>query len=174
MRIRAELHVNGGSRRLLLAAGETESFDHLALKLGACLLLWEHAPVVDAGPRHPALAGQEFRPDLLGVDGSGVVSLWVECGNTSLHKLSKVLRRWPGARVLLLQEGPVQARRWRELLAEDPKAAGRVEILCWPEGGFREWRSLLEESTEAFGESGPTSFNLVVNRKAYVSDLLRV
>lgn len=173
MRIRADLHVNSGSRKLILVAVENEKHDHLALKLAAYLLFWEEDLVLEASAKHPALAGQDFRPDLLGTDITGAVSLWVERGNTSQNKLVKVLRRWPSARVVVFKEDPVKARRLRADLERDTPDASRVEIFHWPAGGFSAWERLLDEKTEVYGEAGGAGFNLVVNEQVYLADLLK-
>ena len=80
MNLRCALHVNGGERKLHLALGPNEKEEHLALKLAACLLFWDLEPIVDASPKHPALLGQEYLPDVLAVDAAGEAVLWVDCG----------------------------------------------------------------------------------------------
>lgn len=171
--IRADLHVNGSSRKLYLPPSETEKAEHLSLKLAAYILFWEDRLTVDASVKHPALAGQDYRPDLLGTDVSGSVALWVECGNTTMNKIGKVLRRWSSARVLVLKEGPQEARRLRAELEKEEAHARRVEILHWPAGGFAEWHARVGAKTEVFGETTPTAMNLVVNEQTYVADLER-
>lgn len=174
MRIRADLNVNGGSRKLVLVAGENEKSEHLSLKLAAYILYWNEELTVDASSKHPALLGQEFRPDLLGTDITGSVSLWVECGHTSRNKIAKALRRWPGARVVLLQETEAQAKRLRlDFPQKENRDAARMDILSWPGTKFLEWNASLSEKTEVFGESTRTSMNLVVNRRVCLVDLVR-
>lgn len=172
-KIRADLRVNDGWRKLVLAPGDNEKPQHLGLKLAAYLLFWAEDLTVDPSVKHPALAGQDFRPDLLGVDVSGAVSLWVECGNTSQNKLTKVLRRWPQARVVVVKEAPGEARRFRQVLSEGVPRSERVEVYAWPEGRFGDWMRCLSEKTEVFGESGGVGLNLVVNEQVYVADLVR-
>jgi len=174
VKIRADLHVNGGHRKLVLVPGENEKDEHLALKLAAYLLFWDLDLVVDASVKHPALLGQDYRPDLLGVDPSGSVGAWVECGNTTLNKLFKALRRWPSARVVVLKEDPPRARRIRADLEREIAGSQRVEVLAFPEGVFGRWRALPDERTEVYGEAGGLSFNMVVNEQIFLADLVRV
>lgn len=173
MKIRADLNLNGGHRKLVLVPGENEKDEHLALKLAAYLLFWDSELVVDASVKHPALRGQDYRPDLLGVDESGSVGAWVECGNTTLNKLFKALRRWPSARVIVLKEDPARAKRIRSDLAAEVAGSERVEVLAFPAGAFAEWRGRLGEKVEVYGEAGGLSFNLVVNETVFMADLLR-
>lgn len=168
------MRVNGGWRKLVLAAGENEKPQHLGLKLAAYLLYWDEELTVEASSKHPALFGQAFRPDLLGTDITGSVGLWVECGKVTRHKLGKLLRRWPEARLTVVKENRAQAERLREMLDEEIPRSERVEVLCWPGTGFNEWMGRLSEKTEIIGEAGGVSFNLVVNEQVYVADLLRL
>ena len=173
-RIRAEMRVNGGERTLTLACAENETPEHLAMKLAAYLSFWDEDMALDPGTKHPALAGQEFRPALLGVDAGGQVAVWGECGNTAMHKLGKVLRRWPDARVALFKDGELKGRNARRDVDKELPDPGRVEVYCWPGTSFRDWAGLLGEKTEVDGEAGGVGFNLVVNGQIYATDLLKL
>jgi len=172
-KIRADLKVNGGDRMLCLMATDNEKPEHLGLKLAAYLSFWEEEMTVDAGAKHPALAGGEYLPDLLGVDATGQVAIWVECGNTTLNKLAKVQRRWPDARLVVFKEDLPRARRLRMDLDGELPRPERVEIYCWPERTFAEWMRCLSEKTHVCGEAGGGLFNLVVNERVYATDLVK-
>lgn len=173
-RIRAEMSVNGGERKLVLACIENETPEHLALKLAAYLSFWDEDLVLDARHNHPSLEGQDFYPDILGTDAAGTVTRWVECGNTAMHKLGKVVRRWPEAQVALFKENEAKAAFLRgELERQLPDHQERLTIYCWPGRSFRDWLALLSDKVHVFGEAGGTAFNLVVNEKIYTTDLLK-
>jgi len=172
-KIRADMRVNGDWRKLVLVAVENEKPQHLALKLGAYLSFWEHDLILEASSKHTALMGQPFRPDLMAPDITGSMAIWVECGNTSLHKLTKVLRRWPDAKFAVFKEDPQKAERFRMDLEKEVPKSQRVEVYGWPRGAFDEWMRALTEKTEIFGEAKGVGFNLVVNETIYTTDLLR-
>ncbi|MBI5630004.1 MAG: YaeQ family protein [Elusimicrobia bacterium] len=174
MKIRCDLHVNGGSRKLLLVPGPNETGEHLALKLAAYLLFWDWEPVVEASAKHPALAAQEFIPDLMALDQGGEIRLWVECGQVSLHKLGKLLRRLPQARIVALKADERQARRLRKDLGDCLERSKRVEIWAWPEGSFKSWIACVAEKTEVYGESRGLMLNAVVNERPIVAELKKV
>lgn len=167
------MSVNGGERTLVFACIENETPDHLALKLAAYLSFWDEDPALDPRRNHPALAGQEFFPDLLGTAPDGTVRYWVECGNTAMHKLGKVVRRWPDARVVLFKENEVKAGFLRGELERALPDHTRVEVFCWPGRAFRDWAALMSERVSVVGEASGASFNLVVNEKIYSTDLLK-
>lgn len=172
MKLRCDLHINDGIRKLVLVPGPHDTDQHLALKLAAYLLFWDLTPIVDASAKHPALLGQEFRPDVMALDETGEARLWVECGKVTQHKLAKVARRFSRARLVVIKETEAEARRFR---ADSDREFGEhapVEIWAWPHGQFREWMNSLAEKTEVFGETKGHMLNIVVNEKPFVAELV--
>jgi hypothetical protein len=171
MRIRCDLHVNGGDKKLLLAPGPNENPDHLALKLAAFLLFWDQEPVVDPSIKIPALAGYEFLPDLIALDDTGACKLWVECDTATMHKMNKVTRRLPQARIVVIKPDERGAKRLRIDLQNKNEREDKIEIWSWPGDSFKEWMKALAERTEVYGEAGGLSINAVVNDHPFAVDL---
>lgn len=165
MRLRCDLNVNGGSRKLVLMTGPNELDSHLPLKLAACLLFWDQEPIVDASTKTPALANYDFLPDVVALDDSGAIKLWVECGSTTLNKLTKLCRRVPEGqgRIVVLKETLRDAQRLRRDVEAQLDKPHRVEILYWPESSFSAWCAALSEKAEVFGEASESMINAVVN-----------
>lgn len=172
VRLRCDLHVNGENRKLILAADREETLEHLALKLSAFLLFWDADPIVAPSVQHPALSNQEFRPDLVALDLSGAVALWVECGTVTIHKMNKLVKRYPSARLVVIKASEHDGRRLREDLSDKVDRSDRVEILAWKASDFAVWLRAMAEKTEAIGEAGGASLNLVVNETPVASDLV--
>lgn len=171
MKIRCDLNVNGSSRKLILVPRPHETVEHLGLKLAAYVLFWDFEPIVEANVKHPALLNQEFIPDLLGLGDDGMAVLWVECGSVTMHKLTKLTRRFPYARLVVIKEDERQAQRLRRDMQDQLDRHEKVEVLGWPENLFKEWMSALQEKTEIYGEGGGLSLNVVVNERTFVADL---
>ena len=163
MKIRCDLHINGGSRKPYLVSGPNEPDEHLAHKLAAYILFWDYEPMLDATAKLPALAAFEFVPDLLGLDEDGSARLWVECGTVTHHKLTKITRRAPRCRIVVIKEHERDAARLRKELLEQFDRPERVEILAWPDGAYRAWTHAVADKTEAFGEADGHMINAVVN-----------
>ena len=163
MKVRCDLHDNGGSRKLLLVAKPEEPGEHLAHKLAAAVLFWDQDPIVDASKKTPALAQFEFLPDLIALDDAGDAKLWVECGSTTMNKLNKLIRRLPYSRLVVMKETPREAKRLRDEISAQLDKPERVEILSWPDGVFEEWTRNVGEKTEIYGEGGGLMLNLVLN-----------
>ena len=173
MKIRCDLTINGEERKLSLMPGLNESVEHRALKLAAYLLFWSEEPAVDVSLKNPALADYDFLPDLMAWDETGAIKLWVECGSTTMNKLTKLTRRLPRGRIVVIKETERDAQRLREDLRKELGREARVEIWAWPDGLFREWVSALQERTEIYGESGGLLINVVVNEHPLVAELKR-
>ncbi|KAF0127421.1 MAG: hypothetical protein FD189_168 [Elusimicrobia bacterium] len=167
MNLRCDLHLNGGNRRVLIAARDEETPDHLALRLSAAALFFDREPVLEVGPKKPAAEGFEYYPDLLVTEPDGYPELWVECGNTATNKLTKVIRKFSRARVIVVREGYEEARRFRKLLARDVPKSEKIEIWGWPPGKFREWTAALKEANSLIGEASGRSINAVLNETPF-------
>jgi hypothetical protein len=173
VKLRCDLHVNGGERKLQLMQGPNEPEEHLALKLGAYLQFWDFEPVIDAGVKTPALAQYEFMPDVAAFYPDGSIKLWVECGSSTMNKLLKLTRRLPRGRVVVVKTTAREAQRLRLEVQEKLDKPHRIEILCWPGSSFKDWAATVGENVEVYGEASELSINAVVNEKMFAIDLER-
>ncbi len=163
MKIRADLTINGENRLPVLIAGPNELDDHVKHKLAAYILFWADEPTLDASLKMPALANYEFMPDLIAFDLHAEIKLWVEVDSVTQHQLTKVTRRAPNARVVVLKQNPREAQRLRAELELQFDRPERVEIFSWPDGLYKEWLKAVGEKVEVFGESDGRMINAVVN-----------
>lgn len=171
MKIRADLSVNGGERRTLLVSGPSEPDDHLAHRLAAFILFWDYEPILDASVKTPALADYEFLPDLLGLNAGGEAVLWVECGSVTMNKLTKITRRLPRARLVVMKETERQAAELRRDLIAGFDRPEKVEILAWPDKSYKDWAraaAAKADKTEVFGEASGHMLNVVMNEAMFV------
>ena len=156
---------------MVMTQGSQEPGDHIALRLAACALFWPLEPKVELSPKHPALAGVEFRPDFIVLNDAGEVVLWGECGNTSLNKLDKLTRRFPRARIVAIRASEAEGRRMRTDLDETLERSHRVEVLAFRSVDFDVWRGAVGEVNEVFGEADEKTLNLVINQTPLACDL---
>ncbi|HOX23446.1 MAG TPA: hypothetical protein PLL10_08280 [Elusimicrobiales bacterium] len=170
MYLRCDLNINGGRKNLLIVPRHDETVEHSALKLACAILFWERELILDATVNHPALSNCPFVPDMMALDDSGAISFWGECGNTSLNKLDKVIKKVPGARIVVLRESPDDARQMRTALSGQTKKHQRVEILAWPKPEFERWLAAVQDSNSVVGESTGRSMSLVFNEQVFDVD----
>jgi len=172
MKIRANLYINERSSSLVLFPVLSETTEHLVMKLAAALLFTDSAPIVSPSTQHPALRDQDFVPDLMALNTAGELILWVECGKTTPHKLSKVSKRFRQARVIVLTALPREAQQMAETL--DTEAIARVQVWTFREGEFARWSALIGEANELIGEAAETSLNLVLNDQPFITELQKI
>jgi hypothetical protein len=172
MKIRSSLYLNGQERSLQLFSVLNETADHLALKLAAWIFFVDQEPLLTTSPEHPALQGQDFYPDLLKADLTNQVTLWVECGKTTLHKLGKASRRYREARVIVLTALPHEGRQMAEAL--DTEGLERVVVWSFEEGAWPRWRGLVQEKNDIIGDATESSMSLVINGQAFMTELTRI
>lgn len=175
MQIRCTIHIGQVQKKLVLVSQENESLDHLALKLAAFILFFNDNPQVEISSKNPAIADQEFRPDLIALNEAGETKLWVECGNVATHKLNKLIRRNRNARLAVIKGTVREANNLREAFEKnDIQNAERVEIFAFPEQQFEEWKGAMAEAVEVYGEPAGQSFNLVANAVAFNFDFVKL
>jgi len=162
VRIRCDLTINGETRRVPLMSNDMETQDHMALKLTGVLLFWNYNLIPDISPNHVAIVNHGFQPDLVALSDIGEVDLWIECGNTALNKLSKLVKRMKDKRLIVIKEGRQQAENLRDFLHDaDPRR--KVEIIYWPDQQFQRWTEAITHPVCAVGETTENCISAVMN-----------
>ncbi|OGR84660.1 MAG: hypothetical protein A2901_07470 [Elusimicrobia bacterium RIFCSPLOWO2_01_FULL_54_10] len=175
MQIRCHIQLGQTAKKLVLVSQETETLDHMALKLAAFIYFFDQNPQVAISGNHPAVADQEFRPDLIALDEAGATKLWVECGNVATHKLDKLIRRNRNARLAVFKGSVREGKNQREAFEKnDVPNSERVEIFVFPESEFEAWKGAMSEAVEIYGEPSGMGFNLVANGVAFGFDFIKV
>ncbi len=175
MQIRCSIQMGEDSRKLVLVSQDTETLEHMALKLAAYLLFYNENPIVGIKSDHPAIGHQEFQPDLLCLNEAGEIKIWIECGNVATHKLDKLIRRNRQARIVVLKSTLHEAQNLRRAFEKnDIKHSNRVEVLTFPEGFGEDWIKAMAETVEVFGEVSEHSFNLVANLTPFSFNFVKV
>ena len=173
MKLRCELLVNEGKRRLILVPYDSELPEHLALRLAAVVLFWDDEPAAELSAKHPALADQEFKPDCIALDEGGRVKLWVEVGRTTANKLDKLTKRYPDARIVVLTGSEHDAKKMRQIADDKVTRTKSLEIWSFKNQDFKDWFGALREDTYVVGEARNQSLNLVINDVPLAVDLVK-
>jgi uncharacterized protein YaeQ len=174
LKLRCELSLGGISSKIILAAKPEEKPDHLAMKLAAYAMFLPSSPIVEPSADHPSLADFDHKPDVMTIDLTGEIQVWIECGAVTITKLNKLLRRMPNTRLIVLKTTRHEAEQLRTWAKKEIRHEKRLEIWTWPEGAFQTWLRSLEDKTELFGDAHEKSFNLVINHLPYSVDLISV
>lgn len=171
MKIRSSIHLNGDSANLNLFPTIQETVEHLVLKLAGSLFFFGWRPTIETGATHPALQSQEYYPDLMATDEGGQITLWIECGKTTSHKLEKASKRFRQARILVLTPQPLQGEQQAKMVKEENL---RVEVWSFDRGEYDRWLQLVRDRNDIIGESTESTLNLVINAQPYMTQLIRL
>ncbi len=101
-------------------------------------------------------------------DLTNQVTLWIQCGKTTLHKLDKVTKRFRDARIWMLMAQPNEAKEMAKSLESEGNI--RIEVWCFKYGEFQRWRNLVQEQCDIIGEATETSMNLVINNEMFMTE----
>ena len=176
MAIRCDFYLNGENRKVVMVPQPEETREHVALRLSAFLLFWAYDPNMELSMKHPALAGQEFRPDLIALKDSGEIAVWIECGNVSLNKLDKLTRRCPWAKIAVIKASEFEGQRLRRDLRDEVPRQQAIDVWAWPKEAFGLWLGAVQEreKVEVVGEAEEGALNLVVNEVPLAVSLIRI
>ncbi len=175
MQYRCNIQINSSTKKLVLTGQDSETQENLSLKLAAFVLFFDQNPMIDVSLKHPAITGQEFRPDLLCLTEFSETAAWIECGNVTTHKLDKLLRRNRNARIIIVKASVRDARNLRAAFKKNDIAnSDRAEIYAFPEGTFTSWLRMMDDSIDIVGESEHGGFNLVANSALFNFNFERI
>ena len=123
----------------------------------------------------PALAQYDVLPDVLCLDAAGDITTWVECGSSTMNKLTKLTRRIPSGRgrIVVLKATGREAQRLRADMNDQLDRPERIEVLAWPGTSFKDWTAAVAEKTEVYGDAAENSLNVVLNQTPFAVDLAR-
>lgn len=136
------LTCNGEERKLVLTQAQGESTDHVALKLVSYLLFFAREPLIEVD------VGQHFKPDLACLDEDGQVTLWVDCGTTSLQKLNRVATKNHRAEVYIVKPFLRRLESYRQQAGRRVKHDERVRYLTFEDGFIDALVGALERSND--------------------------
>jgi len=128
------------SRKLVFVRTSNESERHLALKLLAYLIFFDEQPQVEVA------VGQHFKPDLVCVEGRDV-TLWVDCGDITLHKLDKISTTNHRARIVVVKATQTIAARYKQQAERKVRRPERIRYIGFDAGFVDEFVAALTTRT---------------------------
>jgi hypothetical protein len=151
--------------RVIFSSFAGESTWHVALKLLAYLIYRRRHPQVERS------VGQRYKPDLV-VVRDGRVRLWIDCGETSLRKLDRVLVANPAARVVIVKD----TRRldaYIALAAVEVRAQERIIYLAFEDGLVDSIADALRQRNHVTFAMSPRGLRITLDGAAFAGTLIR-
>lgn len=142
--------------RAIFSSGAGESTWHVSLKLLAYLLYRRREPQVERG------VGQRYKPDLVVVRG-GVVRLWIDCGETSLRKLQRVVIGNPIARVVVVKDTRRHLEAYARLAEDAVRDTSRLIYLAFSDGLVDALAHALRQRNRVSYRGGPAGLEVGLN-----------
>jgi len=125
-KITLDLTINSKNQRLILDLRAGETLPHLAMKILAYILYHDRRPQVEGS------AGQHFKPDLFCREGADV-TLWVDVGDTTMHKLDKISIKNKRAEIVIIKSNEAALVAYKRTADRRIKYPERVRYLTFSE-----------------------------------------
>lgn len=152
--------------RVIFSSFAGESTWHVALKLLAYLIYRQRRPQVERS------VGQRYKPDLV-VVRDGRVRLWIDCGETGLRKLDRVMVANPTARVVIVKDIARRLDTYAALAEGVVRAQERLIYLAFEDGLVDGLAQALRQRNRVAFAMGPAGLRLTLNGAAFAGALVR-
>lgn len=153
--------------RVIFSSFPGESTWHVSLKLLAYLIYRRRDPLVERP------VGQRFKPDLVVLKDDGRVRLWIDCGETSIRKLERVVARNPIARVVIIKDTVRHLEGYRALADQALRDTSRVLYLA-PDNALIDGMAVaMRQRNRVRFAMGPAGVQIELNDERFAGTLHR-
>ena len=84
-------------RKMIFFKEETESREHVVLKLMAYLLFYDERLKIEAE------IGTHYKPDLVIEGDHGVPEMWIDCGRITLKKIESLAEKFKRTKIVIVK-----------------------------------------------------------------------
>lgn len=153
--------------RVIFSSFVGESTWHVALKLLAYLIYRQRRPLVEYG------VGQRYKPDLVVLRDDGRVRLWIDCGETSLRKLERVVTANPVARVVIVKDTLRRLEAYRVPAERAIPDQPRLLYLAFGDGLVEGLADAMRQRNRVRFAIGPAGLEVGLNGETFAGALFR-
>ena len=153
--------------RVIFSSFPGESTWHVSLKLLAYLIYRRRDPLVERA------VGQRFKPDLVVLKDDGRVRLWIDCGETSIRKLERVVARNPIARVVIVKDTVRHLEGYRALADAALRDTSRVLYLAPDDALIDGMAAAMRQRNRVHFAMGPAGVRIELNDARFKGTLHR-
>lgn len=157
------------SKKIILVKNDSESRDHVVMKLLAYVLFYHSRLKVE-----PTLPNMHYKPDLAIENENALPDIWIDCGYVSLKKVETLSKKLRSTRFVLMKKSESELKRFRAMVDKKVEWAERVEYLAF-ESGFVEGISenLLKNNQFTLYEVMEEVIGVVINDTLFESKLIK-
>ena len=153
--------------RAIFSSFPGESTWHVSLKLFAYLIYRNRAPLVERS------VGQRFKPDLFVLGDDGRVRLWIDCGETSIRKLARVVAQNPVARVVIVKDTVRHLEGYRALADGALRDRSRLLYLAPDDALIDGMAAAMRQRNQVRFAMGPSGLRIELNGERFAGVLHR-
>ena len=120
----------GIEHRLFLEKKAGESAQHVVMKLLSWLILFRPGLEVERS------VGEHYKPDLVRIQSNGDVGSWVDCGQTSLTKLSSIVARHRETQFTIVKSRPSALKHYYQRAVTRNRRLETIQYLSFQPPGI--------------------------------------
>ena len=155
----------GIEHRLFLEKKAGESAQHVVMKFLSWLILFRPGLVVERS------VGEHYKPDLVRLRPNGDVSDWIDCGQTSLTKLSSIVARHRETQFTIVKSKPSALRHYYQRAVARKKTLEAIQYLSFQSPGINPICAALRKRHKIVATVGEGPDVLFLSIDGYDSDV---
>lgn len=131
--------------KIIIGQNQTETIRHVALKFLAWVLFYRERLRLETDLENASIP---FVPDLVEIGYDMRPLLWVECGECTLSKLSKLAVKCPETELWIVKRSVSEAEHLAARMAKEELRRGRYGIIGLDQAMFQEVCSQIQDRNE--------------------------
>ena len=131
--------------KIIIGQNQTETIRHVALKFLAWVLFYRERLRIETDLENASIP---FVPDLVEIGYDMRPLLWVECGECTLSKLSKLAVKCPEAELWIVKRSVAEAEHLAARMAKEDLRRGRYGIIGLDQTMFQEVCAQMQDRNE--------------------------
>jgi len=115
-------------RKMIFFKEETESREHVVLKLMAYLLFYDERLKIEAE------IGTHYKPDLVIEGDHGVPEMWIDCGRITLKKIESLAEKFKRTKIVIVKGEKNETLSFRKQAAKRLESFEKVQFVYFDRG----------------------------------------
>lgn len=129
-------------RKMIFFKEETESREHVVLKLMAYLLFYDERLKVEVA------VGTHYKPDLAIEGEHGVPEMWIDCGRITLKKIESLAEKFRRTKIIIVKSEKNETLSFRKQAAKRLESFEKVQFVYFDRGFVAAFAEALNRSND--------------------------
>lgn len=115
-------------RKMIIVKDETESYEHIAMKVVAFLLYYDPRLIIEKS------VDMHYKPDLVIMGDHGLPELWIDCGAIAVKKVESLAIKLKSSRFIVIKETKREMESFKKIIEKKVSSIDSVEFLSFEPG----------------------------------------